>query len=1220
MELASVVGERYDNHVITTSESRSGAGRTTLRLLAAAAWILLALAPLRAEPVDVGFEGAKIDLLPFAEVVRELTPEVTFELPATPNTPKQAIALKARGTGPIYRWAVFTLHNPGPLPRELVITAPHQRFVASQVLWPLPEGSRVVGLATSDGKAVLPLASPGADSFALTIPPDATTSYVLEVSATGLDRLSLWDRGAFHAAADRHAFFRGLVLGISILLGIGCICLFIVRPQAEFPAAALFGWPAIAFLVIETGYLPTVLAKFPSLAGSEGSLRAFTEGLMLAGVIAMLVSFLDLRRRMPAAGMALVAGGAVAVGLAFYGWFEPRLAVGLVRVAFAGVVAAGLGIVIVLWRRGAVRAQASLLAWMVLSAWTVAAALGALDLVDSALMQPLISAGLVLVMVTLSFTLAQLAFGLGAATSGQAFEEAGRRALALAASDQAVWDWQVDERRLHVGPEVEEALGLEEGACCDDLARWLDLIHPSDRVAYGAAVAAAEQRGRGSFSQEFRLRRADGSYRWYELRARALPGGSDGASRLIGALADVTVLRRSEDRLLADAVRDRLTGLPNRALFLDRLEQAMTRARDSGDDGLYVIALDLDRFKSFNDGLGDEAGDYLLATIGRRLLAAVGPADTLARLPGHQFGIIWNAGQHDFDIAALTGALSSSVIHPIVLPAGEVVITASMGVARVGPDYRRAEAALKDAEIARYEAKRQGYGAIVFFRPDMHDERSHLLQLEQNLRHALERDEIEVVYQPIVRLADRKLAGFEALMRWRRGDIVLQPDSFVGLAEETGIIRELGRYVLKEASSRLGTWQRAFRPQDPLFVAVNISSVQLLNGDLVEDIERLMEREDLQPGTLKLELTESLVVENPELAHKLLMRLKQLGVALACDDFGTGYSGMESLFRLPFDSVKIDRVFLEGDNGDRNWIMVEAMLRLFRDLGLDVVAEGIETGEQMERLSDLGCDFGQGYLIGPPVTAQQVVEALGGLAYGARDLGTGLAAFWTRLTGRKPAEADVGTAASLSRPRVAAAPSEAAEDRLVEAEIGKQPGVPIAPEPPSAPAVPEVGSAPFAPRRVRLPDIELFQVERLDRNPIGEAPASEPGETAAVEAPAPLPDAEVVVGHGNRSAKRQRRAKRKAAQAAGPKAMGRKARRAPKVDPAKTGSAKTVPGNSDPAKTGPARTESAKTGSTKTGRVKIATATTGRIKSGSAKAAKGSSAMGRSKKDRVKQR
>ena len=601
-----------------------------MRLLAAAAWSLVALVPLRAEPVNVAFDGAYIDLLPRVEKVEAFTRESTISLPAAGATPRQTVALSGRGPGPLYRWAVFTLHNPEPQPRQLVVAAPHQRFVASRVLWPLPEGSRVIGLATADGRPIAPMASLGIDTYALTIPPQDTVSFALEVSATGLDSLSLWNRGAFHMVADRYAFFRGLVLGISMLLGIGFICLFIIRPRAVFPAAALFGWSAIAFLVIETGYLPTVLGKFPAFADSGQKVRALTEGMMLAGVIAMLVSFVELRRWMPRLGMALTACGVLAALLALYGLFEPRNAIGLVRIAFAAAVVIGLGIIVVLWRRGAVRAQVSLLGWVVLTAWTVAAGAGALGLADAVLMHPLISAGLVLALVTIGFTLAQLAFDLGMASSA-AFEEAGRRALALSASDQAVWDWQADHGRLYVGPEIERALGLEEGACGNDAAAWLELVHPADRAAYGAAIESAERRGRGSFTHEFRLRRADGSYRWYELRARAMPGAADGASRLIGALADVTVLRRSEDRLLANAVRDRLTGLPNRALFLDRLEQSMGRARDWPDAEIHVIALELDRFKSFNDGLGVEAGDYLLTTTGRRLQACLGPAGTLGR-------------------------------------------------------------------------------------------------------------------------------------------------------------------------------------------------------------------------------------------------------------------------------------------------------------------------------------------------------------------------------------------------------------------------------------------------------------------------------------------------------------------------------------------------------------------------------------------------------------
>ncbi|MFW6076769.1 MAG: hypothetical protein ACOC71_03375, partial [Hyphomicrobiales bacterium] len=246
------MGERYDSHVSSTA-GVNDSGSMALRLIAVAAWIMLALLPVRAEPVDLDFRAAEIDLLPLVEAVQKPFQQDSAELPASDGTSGRTIALNGRGPGPLYRWAVFTLHNPTPDRREMVVAAPHQRFVGSQVLWPRPEGSRVVGLTTADGQAIAPLPSLGADAFALTVAPGATASYALEVSATGLDRLSLWHRGAFHVVADRYAFFRGLVLGISILLGISFICLFIVRPQAMFPAAALFGWSAIGFLVIEMG-------------------------------------------------------------------------------------------------------------------------------------------------------------------------------------------------------------------------------------------------------------------------------------------------------------------------------------------------------------------------------------------------------------------------------------------------------------------------------------------------------------------------------------------------------------------------------------------------------------------------------------------------------------------------------------------------------------------------------------------------------------------------------------------------------------------------------------------------------------------------------------------------------------------------------------------------------------------------------------------------------
>jgi diguanylate cyclase (GGDEF)-like protein/PAS domain S-box-containing protein len=952
------------------------------------------------DPINAALKTPSFDLIPFLDEVKTDKAQVTIEIPDT-GAQKSLMTLQATGPGP-HHWVVFSLLNPDPVPHDLVIVGPHQGFVGSGFFWPKREGSRLFGVQSSTGTPPQQLKARGVDALGFRIDPNSSQTFALELTPAGLSSLSLWQRNAFEAQAGEYAFFRGVVLGIAMLIGIAIVSFFIVRQRAVFLAASLFAWASVLFLAIEAGYLPN-LQKWLGL-GPEGGqrMRAMVESMMLAGVILCLSTFLELRKRMPVLGVALMVCSALAAGLAAYGWYEPSVASGLARLAFGFFVLFGYVLIFTLWREGGIRARASIFTWTVLLAWTAVAAFGALDIMPSPNTRLVISAFLALVLLTMGFTLAQFAFSHGILSS-RFFEDSGRRALALAGSEQTVWDWQAERGTLYVGPELERALGLEPGTMMSrGLKSWIELIHPADRSGYVAAVEAAERRGRGTFSQEFRLRRHDGTYRWYLLRARSMVGQDGRASRCIGTLADITSMKRSEERLLSDAVRDRITGLPNRALFIDRLEFAMRRAHLENNRDLYVLIVDLDRFKTVNDGLGHEVGDSLLSVTGRRLSTLIGPEDTLARLPGDQFAVIFNGKKPKRDVIPFTEQIRTTLSRPIRLRGRELFLTASFGVARFLDDRSSPQDFIKDAEIALYEAKRRGRDSVEFFRPDMRDDRSQLLTLEQDLRRAIERNEIEVVYQPISRLSDMQLAGFEALVRWRHStEGLLAPDAFMSVAEETGIIKELSHHVLNEAARQLGIWQRAFRPDKPLFVSVNVSSSQLFNTDLVEDVRALLGREDIIPGTLKLELTESLVMENPELSIEILERLKALGVGLACDDFGTGYSALASLRRLPFDILKVDRSFLEADPEDEKaMIILETVILLAHDLSMTVIAEGIEAQEQITTLAELECDFGQGFLIGEPISSKQVVEALGGGAFaGAKPA---LAGFWDKLSGRKP--------------------------------------------------------------------------------------------------------------------------------------------------------------------------------------------------------------------------
>jgi EAL domain-containing protein (putative c-di-GMP-specific phosphodiesterase class I) len=313
---------------------------------------------------------------------------------------------------------------------------------------------------------------------------------------------------------------------------------------------------------------------------------------------------------------------------------------------------------------------------------------------------------------------------------------------------------------------------------------------------------------------------------------------------------------------------------------------------------------------------------------------------------------------------------------------------------------------LRDAAVALYEAKRRGKDSAEVFRATMRDDRNELVTLESDLRRAVERGEIEVHYQPIARLEDMDLAGFEALVRWRHRTLgLLGPERFVKVAEQTGLIKDLGRHVLIEAGRQLGIWQRTFRPKQPLFVSVNVSSTQLVGSTLVEDVQSILAREAIIRDTFKIEVTESIVMENPELAAQILERLKQLGVGLSCDDFGTGYSSLSNLRRLPFDTLKIDRAFLEAEMVDeRAYIILRSIVSLAHELGLALVAEGIEAQDHIDRLSALGCEYGQGFFIGQPMTGKQVIDALSGVPYSGSKK-SAMALLWERMVGaRKAAE------------------------------------------------------------------------------------------------------------------------------------------------------------------------------------------------------------------------
>ncbi|HUH13537.1 MAG TPA: EAL domain-containing protein, partial [Longimicrobiales bacterium] len=482
--------------------------------------------------------------------------------------------------------------------------------------------------------------------------------------------------------------------------------------------------------------------------------------------------------------------------------------------------------------------------------------------------------------------------------------------------------------------------------------------------------------GKGALVMQDRILRLDGSVVEVEAVSIRITYGGQPARQVV--LRDISGRRHVDQRLLHDAFHDSLTGLPNRALFHDRLEQAIKHRRRHPGYGFAVLFLDLDRFKVVNDSLGHLKGDQLLVTLAGRLQLCLREGDSVARLGGDEFAVLVADIEDLADATRVADRILEDLATPTLLDGHEIVVGASIGIALGFTGYDRPEDLLRDADTAMYRAKAAGTGGYEVFDREMHASAVALLRTESDLRRALERGEMRLHYQPIISLESGVLEGFEALLRWEHPERGLTlPAEFIRVAEETGLMLPMGWWALREACLQLRAWREESTPISPLAVHVNLSGRQLAQPDLARGIADILAETGVAPAELKLEITESVVMRDAVRAAGTLEALKELGVQLCIDDFGTGYSSLSYLNRFPVDVLKVDRSFVSGGSAV-SWNIVRAILTLARDMGKRVIAEGVETPEQLGALRALGAPSAQGYIFSaavPAAATHRIVEA-----------------------------------------------------------------------------------------------------------------------------------------------------------------------------------------------------------------------------------------------------
>ncbi len=556
--------------------------------------------------------------------------------------------------------------------------------------------------------------------------------------------------------------------------------------------------------------------------------------------------------------------------------------------------------------------------------------------------------------------------------SNRHIDEEQRYALALEASEFGVWDWDLSSDIIYYSPVWMKSIGISNSDIETSPKFWFDRVHPEDLDKLQLEIKAYLKGKNDHFKCEYRIRHQKGYDRVMLSQGIAIRDKNGKAIRFVGTQVDITEEKREDDRLIHDAMHDILTDLPNRALFMDRLRQAILSRVNFA-----VLYMDIDHFKDVNDTLGHEAGDELLGIIARRIEGACRAGDTIARLGGDEFCVLVTYITKGHEVESLAVRILQDVAKPIIIDEKEITPNLSIGIALgSSSSHTQPQEVLKDADIALYEAKGKGRGRYKFFHDELMTERNSLNSLEMDLRKAIQKEEISIYYQPIVSLKTGQIVGLESLLRWQHPKRGLLPaDEFMTLAEDRKLIVPLGEWAVPASYKQLKDLQNLFPNTLPPYLAINLSNPQILDPNFLNKINELVKTGDINPASIQFEIGERVIIADLINAEKTIMALHKLGCKIALDDFGTGYTSLSYLHRFPFDAVKLDQSLLQKMNSNQKiFAVIKGLIFFAKSLDINVIAEGVESKQELDTLLQLGCDSAQGYYFSKPLPFEEIKE------------------------------------------------------------------------------------------------------------------------------------------------------------------------------------------------------------------------------------------------------
>ncbi|WJW80186.1 sensor domain-containing phosphodiesterase [Bartonella sp. TP] len=883
----------------------------------------------------------------------------------------KTIEVQATTESPKHYWAVFAIVNPTNEQIDRLIVTPHYRLVGSGILHPDLGSKRILSITPSEGFALIRQNSASHDVFSITINPGAVITFVAEITSEKLMPIYLWQTDAYKSTLNSYTFYQGILLGIAGLLAVLLSVLFIVRGTFIFPAAAVFAWSALAYISVNFHFFDKI---FKMTTGSEPIWRACVELSITASLLLFLCAYLNLYKWHYKLYYTIILATILSCVLLFFSIYHPAFTASLARILLGGTTFAGAIIITMLAIRGLDRAVMIIPTWLFLILWVIATYSCITAKIDNDIIEPALGGGLILLVLLIAFTILQQVFSSTVFHQGL-FSDSEKRSLAMMGAGDIVWDWDVQRDQVHIKPDLTRFLGARATKLNGTINNFINSLHLDDRNKFYANLNIILDAKKGQIEQNFRIRSSDNHYHWFNLRARPFAEKDGTISHCIGTLVNITELKTAQEHLLKDSVRDNLTGLPNRQLFIDRLQSLLTLSALKKDINPSVLVLDFDGFRSINQAYGHAAGDNFLMIIAKRLNRLLKPQDTLCHLKADRFAIILVSPQNSNDVAALISTIQKAASAPVKLSNNEIKLTASIGLYSLKNKSYTAAEVLSDAQLAVSYVKHAGGNSIELFKPTMRSFNFSLDGLSKDLPKAIEREELRVIYHPILTFNDSEIVGFEAYTIWEHPQYgTLSVTDFIACAEHTSCVNDIANFTFTTIAKDLFELQERFFDKN-LFITMNLFSADMLNQELINNMKSIQMRYPFDSKRFVIELSEAILLEKPEQAADLLTNLKNLDFKLALDHFGTGYSSLAYLTRYNFDFIKLDKSVLT-ENISKKTIFIKALINVAHELNHKVIATGVDTQEDARLLAELGCEYIQSIVFSEPLVIDKIIELI----------------------------------------------------------------------------------------------------------------------------------------------------------------------------------------------------------------------------------------------------